>query len=143
MFFKKKDTTSLVHSTMELFDTIVGTSTTIHGRIVTNAGLRIDGEVIGGVEAHNNEGISVALGKTGHVQGDIYACRVLLAGKVDGNIYATEQVQLHAGAVVNGNVTYGQLVIDSKAKISGLMISKSGECPVGPYDQSMLVLNTL
>ncbi|MBU3602596.1 polymer-forming cytoskeletal protein [Polynucleobacter sp. AM-25C3] len=140
MFFKKKNAAPLLHPTIESFDTIIGPSTTIHGRVVADTGLRIDGEVIGDIEAQQNGGISVALGKTGRVQGDIHAFRVLIAGQVDGHIYATERVELHAGAKVTGDVTYGQLGIEEGASISGLMISKSGESPVGAYDPSMLVL---
>lgn len=143
MFFKKKSATPALQLTVESFDTVIGVSTTIHGRVVAETGLRIDGTVIGDVEARQYDGISVALGRTGKVQGDIHAARVLIAGQVDGNIYATERVELHAGARVNGDVTYGQLGIEQGASISGLMISKSGEDPFGPYEPSMLVSNSL
>ena len=144
MFFKKKYADKLLHPTIEDFDTIVGASTVIHGRIVTDTGLRIDGTVIGDIEAQHEGGqISVALGKTGRVEGDVHAHRVLIAGCVDGNIYASERVELHSGARVNGDVTYGQLGIESGATISGLMIARSGEDPVGSYDDSMLVRNEI
>jgi cytoskeletal protein CcmA (bactofilin family) len=140
MFFKKKSAVPLLHPTIEAFDTIIGPSTTIHGRLVADTGLRIDGTVVGDIEAHQDGGISVALGKSGRVQGDIHAFRVLIAGHVDGNIYASERVELHAGATVNGDVSFAQLGIETGATISGLMISKSGNSPVGAYDPSMLVL---
>ena len=129
----------LLHPTIEDFDTIVGASTVIHGRIVTDRGLRIDGVVIGDVEAQQGSQISVALGPTGRIDGDVHAHRVLNAGCVNGNIYANERVELRPGAIVNGDITYGQLGLESGATISGLMISKTGEEPVGSYDSSMLV----
>jgi cytoskeletal protein CcmA (bactofilin family) len=143
MFFKKKNAIPPLQLTVESFDTIIGQSTTVHGRVVAETGLRIDGTVIGDIEAHDNGGISIALGRTGRVQGDIHASRVLIAGQVDGNISASERVELHAGAKVHGDVTYGQLGIEEGAMISGLMISKSGEEPVGPHEPSMLVSNSL
>ncbi|OYY58070.1 MAG: hypothetical protein B7Y05_14365 [Polynucleobacter sp. 24-46-87] len=139
MFFKKKYAEQLLHPTIEDFETIVGPSTIIHGRIVTKTGLRIDGTVIGDIETQEGYEISVALGRSGKVEGDVHAYRVLIAGAVDGNIYASERVELHAGAIVKGDVTYGQLGIESGASITGLMISKTGEEPVGLYDASMLV----
>lgn len=139
MFFKKRYVDELLHPTIEDFDTIVGPSTVIHGRIVTDTGLRIDGVVIGDVEAQQGSQISVALGKTGKIDGDVHAYRVLIAGCVNGNIYANERVELRSGAVVNGDITYGQLGLESGATISGLLISKTGEEPVGSYDSSMLV----
>jgi cytoskeletal protein CcmA (bactofilin family) len=143
MFFKKKSTVPSLQLTVESFDTVIGKSTTIHGRVVAETGLRIDGTVIGDIEAHHASGISIALGRTGRVLGDIHADRVLIAGQVDGNIYASERVELHAGARVNGDVTYDQLGIEEGATISGLMISKSGQEPIGPHEPSMLVSNSL
>jgi cytoskeletal protein CcmA (bactofilin family) len=132
MLFKKKHAVPSLQLTVESFDTVIGKSTTIHGRVVADTGLRIDGTVIGDIEAHHASGISIALGRTGRVLGDIHADRVLIAGQVDGNIYASERVELHAGAVVNGDVTYDQLGIEEGATISGLMISKSGREPNSP-----------
>jgi cytoskeletal protein CcmA (bactofilin family) len=139
MFFKKKSAVSSLQLNVESFDTVIGKSTTIHGRVVAETGLRIDGTVIGDIEAHHAIGISIALGRAGKVQGDIHADRVLIAGQVDGNIYASERVELHSGAKVNGDVTYDQLGIEEGATISGLMISRSGQEPSGPHDPSMLV----
>jgi cytoskeletal protein CcmA (bactofilin family) len=36
-------------------------------------------------------------------------------------------VELHEGAEVRGDITYGQLGIEHGAKLNGLMISKSSE----------------
>lgn len=142
MLFNKKNTASSLQLTVESFDTVIGRSTTVHGRVVAETGLRIDGIVIGDIEAHHSSGISIALGRTGKVLGDIRADRVLIAGQVDGNIYATERVELHAGARVNGDVTYDQLGIEEGATISGLMISKSGREPNGPHEPGMVVSNS-
>jgi cytoskeletal protein CcmA (bactofilin family) len=124
--------------TMESFETIVGPATEVHGRLVANESLRIDGRVIGNIEARQGKSVSIALGKTGVVQGDIYAFRVLVAGKVEGNIYATERVELHEGAEVRGDVTYGQLGIEHGAKLNGLMISRNGEEPEGATDSASI-----
>lgn len=125
--FKKKRSVGLLEPTVENFETIIGEATEVHGRIVTDKGLRIDGKVIGNIEAQPDAEVSVALGKTGFVLGDIYAYRVLVAGVVEGNIYAAERVELHSGAEVRGDVTYGQLGIEHGAKLNGLMIARSSE----------------
>jgi cytoskeletal protein CcmA (bactofilin family) len=125
--FKKKGSDRLLQPTTEHFETIIGEATEVHGRIVTDNGLRIDGKVVGNIEAQPGKEVSVALGKTGLVLGDIYAHRVLIAGLVEGNIYATERVELHHGAEVRGDVTYGQLGIEHGAKLNGLTIARSPE----------------
>ena len=66
--------------------------------------------------------VTVAIGKTGEVSGDITAHRVMVAGKVEGNIYATERVEFHQTAQVRGDVTYGSIGIEHGAKVVGLVI---------------------
>lgn len=126
--FKKK-TNGFLRATVEHFETIIGSNTEVHGRIVIDKGMRIDGKVIGNIEAHPNSTVSVALGTAGQVFGDISAYRVLVAGKVEGNIYATERVELHDGADVRGDITYGQIGIEPGAKLFGLMIARADETP--------------
>ena len=125
--FKKKKPNGSLQATVEYFETIIGSNTEVHGRIVIDKGMRIDGKVIGNIEAHPNSTVSVALGTAGQVFGDISAYRVLVAGKVEGNIYATERVELHDGADVRGDITYGQIGIEPGAKLFGLMIARTAE----------------
>jgi cytoskeletal protein CcmA (bactofilin family) len=46
----------------------------------------------------------------------------MVAGKVEGNIYATERVEFHQTAQVRGDVTYGSIGIEHGAKVVGLVI---------------------
>jgi cytoskeletal protein CcmA (bactofilin family) len=125
--FKKKKPNGFLQATVEHFETIIGSNTEVHGRIVIDKGMRVDGKVIGNIETPPNSTVSVALGGAGQVLGDISAYRVLVAGKVEGNIYATERVELHDGAEVRGDITYGQIGIEPGAKLFGLMIAITAE----------------
>ena len=138
MLFKKSQSIKFLQPTMESFETIVGPATEVHGRLVANESMRIDGRIIGNIEARQGKDVSIALGRSGFVQGDIYAFRVLIAGRVEGNVYATERVELHEGAVVRGDITYGQLGIEHGAKLNGLMISRNGEEPDGQIDSAAI-----
>ncbi|MGV0981799.1 MAG: bactofilin family protein [Polynucleobacter sp.] len=141
MFFKPKNIAPPISVDFENFDTLIGGSTKIYGRVVAETDLRIDGLVIGDIECDDkNNAITVALGDTGRVEGDIHAHRVLIAGVVEGSVYSMDRVELRPGAQVNGDITYGQLQIDSGAKVSGLLISRFGNKPTGPHDPAMLVL---
>lgn len=124
MFSKKN---SLLTPTNESFDTYIGKRSKLHGRLVAEKSVRIDGEIYGNVEiADTNENITIAIGESGFVQGDIKSYRVLIAGRVDGNIYATEKVELHRTSEVKGDITYGLLGIEHGANILGLMVKKTG-----------------
>lgn len=109
-------------TTQERFDTLIGRTTSIHGRLVLVDSVRIDGKVFGNIETTQDNKISVAIGLTGEVNGDITAYRVLVAGKVNGNIYAAERVEFHKDAVVNGDISYGSIAVEHGARLLGMVI---------------------
>jgi cytoskeletal protein CcmA (bactofilin family) len=125
--FNKNSSAKPLSPSKESFGTIIDEFTEVHGRLVSSTSLRIDGKVIGNVEASLENNISIAIGKSGSVQGDIYAYRIFVAGKVTGNIYCSERVELHDGAEVTGDVTYGQIGVEPGAKLNGLMIFRNKE----------------
>jgi len=90
MFEKLRDKS--LSPSQERFDTIIGRTTQIYGRLVLLDSVRIDGKVVGNIETTKDNKVTVAIGKTGEVSGDITAHRVMVAGKVEGNIYAAERV---------------------------------------------------
>ena len=120
MFEKLKDKS--LSPSQERFDTIIGRTTQIYGRLVLLDSVRIDGKVVGNIETTKDNKVTVAIGKTGEVSGDITAHRVMVAGKVEGNIYAAERVEFRPSAHVRGDVTYGSIGIDHGAKVIGLII---------------------
>ena len=108
--------------TQERFDTLVGRTTTIYGRLVLLDSVRIDGKVLGNIETAPGNKISVAIGPTGEVTGDITAHRVMVAGKVEGNIYAAERVEFHKESIVQGDISYGSIAVEHGARLLGLVI---------------------
>ena len=109
-------------ATQERFDTLVGRTTTIFGRLVLLDSVRIDGKVMGNIETAPGNKISVAIGPTGEVKGDITAHRILVAGKVEGNIYAAERVEFHKDSVINGDISYGSIAIEHGARLLGMVV---------------------
>lgn len=80
MFNKMKQTKLL--PTQEKFDTIIGATTEIYGRLVLVDSVRIDGKVIGNIETAKEKKVTVAIGRSGEVFGDITAYRIMVAGKI-------------------------------------------------------------
>lgn len=130
--FKKRLELPFCTPSTEHFDTFIGNPTEIHGRVVATGSLRIDGKIVGNVESPAEANSSVALGRTGVVHGDIFAQRVLVAGLVEGNIYARDRVTLHEGSEVRGDVTYANINIEHGAKINGLLIARNDEPGFNP-----------
>jgi cytoskeletal protein CcmA (bactofilin family) len=108
----------------ESFDTLIGAATRIEGRMVVNKSIRLDGTIEGSIESNTDNHVTVAIGNTGLVHGDVRAHRVLVNGQVDGNIYAREKCELHETSKVKGDIHYGMLGIEHGAEILGLMVKK-------------------
>jgi cytoskeletal protein CcmA (bactofilin family) len=126
VIFGRKKRTPLLIPSFESFDSMLGAGSEIHGRLVANKSIRIDGIVYGNVETPPGmTDITVALGETAKIYGDITAPRILIGGYVEGNVYGSERVELHAKAVVNGDVSYLELGIEPGAEIVGLMVKKA------------------
>ena len=109
---------------IESFDTLIGAATRIEGRMVVNKSIRLDGTIEGSIESSTDNQVTVAIGHTGLVHGDVRAHRVLVNGQVDGNIYAREKCELHETSKVKGDIHYGLLGIEHGAEILGLMVKK-------------------
>ena len=109
---------------VESFDTLIGSATRIEGRMVVNKSIRLDGTIEGSIESSTDNQVTVAIGHTGLVHGDVRAHRVLVNGQVDGNIYAREKCELHETSKVKGDIHYGLLGIEHGAEILGLMVKK-------------------
>jgi cytoskeletal protein CcmA (bactofilin family) len=110
--------------TQESFDTLIGSATRIEGRMVVNKSIRLDGTIEGSIESSTDTQVTVAIGHTGLIHGDVRAHRVLVNGQVDGNIYAREKCELHETSKVKGDIHYGLLGIEHGAEILGLMVKK-------------------
>jgi cytoskeletal protein CcmA (bactofilin family) len=118
---KKTNGTPLVKS-QERFDTLIGRQTEIHGSLRVVQSVRIDGKVIGNIEAPKDQAITVVVGEEGEIHGDVIASRVIVAGKISGNIDAHERVELHASALVQGDVKYGSIAVEHGARLLGLLL---------------------
>lgn len=107
---------------MERFETLIGPGTTVHGRLVLIDSVRIDGKLIGHIETIQGSKATVAIGPMGQVIGHISAYRVIVAGKVEGNIAAVERVELSHDCLVQGDISYGSINVQHGAQLQGLII---------------------
>ncbi len=118
MFKKKKQ---LVDG-MESFDTLVGKSSEIHGRMTVHDSIRIDGKVFGNLEPADKNPCSIAVGPSGVIEGNIQCHRAYIAGKVTGNIYAKELIVLSDTAEVCGDISSDSFNVASGAVVDGMML---------------------
>jgi cytoskeletal protein CcmA (bactofilin family) len=122
MFGKKKGNATPLVLHQEKFDTLIGRHAEFEGNFRLNESIRIDGRVIGDVKSASDRSVSVVIGPTGEVVGDLVAHRVIVAGKVSGNIHALERVELHSECFVEGDIKYVSMAIEHGARVQGLML---------------------
>jgi len=105
------------------FDSILGEGMVIDGRLLVSGSALIHGVVTGNIEASQSAALVViGVGDSGKVQGNISADQVMIGGRVMGDVMGRSRVELMSNAMVEGNLTYGSLVIDEGARVLGRMI---------------------
>lgn len=122
MFTKKKNHNAPLVLHPEKFDTLIGRQAEIHGCLKLHESVRIDGKVVGNIEGPDDVGISVVIGPSGEVQGDVMASRILVAGKVSGNIHAFDRVEIMASALIQGDIKYASMAVEHGARLLGLLL---------------------
>ena len=82
--------------------------------------------------------VTVAIGRSGEVFGDITAYRIMVAGKIEGNVYATERAEFHKDSEVRGDITYGTIGVEHGAKLLGLVIQAQNNTSITSDAQAVI-----
>jgi cytoskeletal protein CcmA (bactofilin family) len=94
----------------------IGRSVVIKGELSGSEDLYVDGNVEGKIELRNH---SLTVGPNGNVKADVSAKTVVILGKLDGKVTASERVDLRKSAVVSGDVTTQRIAIEEGAFLKG------------------------
>ena len=106
-------------------DTLIGQGVEVTGDIKFKGGLHLDGTIAGNVStADAAEGTVLVISDRGRVKGDVHVAYAVINGEVEGNVYASEKLELSAHARISGNVEYNLLEMASGAEINGSMLHK-------------------
>lgn len=96
-------------------DTVIADGVHVKGDIQSNSDVWVDSAIDGNIVTDSDLGV----GENGHVNGNIRARNVVIAGSVEGDIDIMESATLEASARVSGKLTAADLSVDSGAKING------------------------
>ncbi|HET7749513.1 MAG TPA: polymer-forming cytoskeletal protein [Terriglobales bacterium] len=105
----------------------IGPSVFIKGELSGSEDLYIDGNVEGNIEL---PGSNLMVGPNGRVRAGIRARGVIIEGKVDGDIEATERVELRKTAVLMGSIVTQRVSIEDGAYFKGGVDVKRQAAPV-------------
>jgi len=103
-------------------DTLIGQNTEVTGDVSFTGGLHIDGIVHGNVSATGDSDSTLTLSENGKVEGEVRVPYIILNGEVQGDVYASEKIELAARATIKGNVYYNLLEMAMGAAVNGSLV---------------------
>ncbi len=95
---------------------IIGKSVSIKGNIFSQEDLTIDGEVEGSVELKEHR---LTVGPNGRVQAGVKAREIVVLGTINGNVEATEKIDIRKEARLVGDIKTARIVIEDGAYFKG------------------------
>ncbi len=104
----------------------IGRALHIEGRIVSDENLTIDGHVDGTIEVGDH---TLTIGAGAAVKADLTARTITVSGTVNGNITASERVDLRPTAAVTGDIVAPRLAMADGATVKGTVAA--GKARVG------------
>ena len=94
----------------------IGKSVVVKGELSGSEDLIVDGEVEGSITLR---GQSLTIGPNGRVRANIEARNVIVHGRLDGDIHATERVDLRKSASLSGDISTARISIEDGAFFKG------------------------
>ena len=105
--------------------TLVGAQTRVHGDIEFTGGFHVDGYVKGNVRAVSDDRSVLSISERGCIEGSVVVPHIVLNGTVNGDVRATQRVELGPKARVIGNVQYKLIEMSIGAEVNGKLIHES------------------
>jgi cytoskeletal protein CcmA (bactofilin family) len=106
----------------------LGKNVTVKGQIFAREDLTIDGEVEGTVECQEHR---LTIGPNARVQAGLKAREIIIQGSIQGNVDATDKIDIKKEAKLVGDIKTSRIVIEDGAYFKGSIdISKS--TPIKP-----------
>jgi cytoskeletal protein CcmA (bactofilin family) len=94
----------------------IGKSVVIRGELTGNEDLYLDGEIEGNINLRDHK---LVIGPNGKIKASITARDIVLHGRVEGNVSATERVELKKACTLMGDVSTQRIVIEDGAYFKG------------------------
>src|SRR5580700_749270 len=108
----------------------LGKSVVIKGELSGSEDLYVDGTVDGIIQLQGN---NLMIGPNGQVHADVNAKGVVVQGKLEGNIRASDRVEMRKSAVILGDIVTQRIAIEDGAYFKGKVeIQKEAAKPSSP-----------
>lgn len=95
--------------------TVLGPDLVIKGEMTFEGSVRLLGTFEGRMEASGD----LHVGEGAHCRAEVHVARVVVDGEIEGNVHASERVQLNESAIVKGDVAAGAMSVADGATFMG------------------------
>jgi cytoskeletal protein CcmA (bactofilin family) len=113
-FKMAKQTTNYGENTSQSIN-IINEGTIIKGDIMANGDIRIDGELVGNIEAKGR----LVIGPNGKVDGEINCNNIEVSGYIKGKVKVSEMLTMKASAKIYGDLVAGKLSVEPGSLFTG------------------------
>jgi cytoskeletal protein CcmA (bactofilin family) len=103
-------------------NTVIGEQTAITGDLSFYGGLHLDGRIVGNVHGQSDTYATLIVSDKGIIEGDVRVENLILNGTVNGDVYASQRVELAGNARVSGTVYYRLLEMAMGAEVNGKLV---------------------
>lgn len=96
-------------------ESLISTGVTIHGDLVSQGSIRIDGTLEGKLDIKGN----LLLGEKGRIKGEVKAANFVVAGTMEGNVVVSERFEITSTGCMNGDLVSKIITIDEGGVLQG------------------------
>jgi len=96
-------------------DAVIGPETSVKGDLRVEGGVRLDGTVEGRMDITG----TLLTGPKSFLKGEAHCRDAVIAGRIEGDVFATQNVELQTGAQVFGNISSKGLTIQRDCLFHG------------------------
>ena len=115
----------------------IASGTLIKGTVTSREDLRIDGTVIGNINATGR----TIIGTEGKVEGELKSNTTEVSGQLTLEKIQTDSLKLNSTAQFNGNIEVRELMVESGAVINGSISMKGGSSNTSSTSTSSTPVN--
>jgi cytoskeletal protein CcmA (bactofilin family) len=109
-------------------DSLIGAGTRVEGCIRFAGGLRVDGEVVGGIEAVEGASAStLVLSEHARIEGPVRVAHLVSNGTVVGAVTVSESLEMQSKARIVGDVEYVMVEMHQGAVIEGRLLHRNSK----------------
>ena len=123
-------------------DALIGSQVVIRGDVEFAGGLYVEGKVVGKLVARDGAQAMLTVAENGAIEGQVVASTVVISGRMDGDVHASDRVELTASARVNGNIHYQVVEMAAGAQLTGRLIhATAAEAEQAPVSLKLAAAN--